>query len=88
MSESDGIFNFPCDFPIKVMARAGAKIESFIKETLRAKVKNLKTIQCTSRLSKDGRYESVTAIFEAESKEQLDELYVIFSQHPDVKMVL
>lgn len=82
------LFEFPCDFPIKIMARKDTPIEAFVRETLQQHVKVPETIEITVRESRDGNYISINALFEAHSKEQLDTLYQIFSQHPAVKMVL
>ncbi len=82
------LFEFPCDFPIKIMARKDANIETFVRDTLQQHVRVPATIEITLRESRDGNYISINALFEAHSKEQLDQLYQIFSQHPDVKMVL
>ena len=86
--EQQNLFTFPCDFPIKIMGDVNAELEKLVHETLHQHVQNPKTIKLNTRHSKDKNFISITAIFEAHSKEQLDTLYLIFSKHPAVKMVL
>lgn len=87
-SESQNLFEFPCDFPIKIMGMPNQALEEFVKDTLHQHVQNPATIELTVRSSKDGNYISITALFEAHSKEQLNTLYQLFTKHPAVKMVL
>jgi putative lipoic acid-binding regulatory protein len=74
-TEEKKIWNFPCDFPIKIVGKASPEFESFALSTVHKHFPDLKenAIQC--RPSKDGTYLSITAIVLATSKEQLDELY-------------
>ena len=81
-------FEFPCQFPIKVMAHKDAKLMEIVRAALTAVGVNLDKIEIQTRESSGGQYVSVTAIFTAQSKEQLDQLYQILSTHPEIKMVL
>ncbi len=82
------LFAFPCDFPIKIMGKPDADLEKFVREALHKHVQNPASINLTVRTSKDNNYISITALFEAHSKDQLDTLYRLFTGHPAVKMVL
>ncbi len=86
--KNENLWQFPCDFPIKVMADNVPGIELFVRETLSKHIREPEKIEFKSRESREGNYISMTAIFEADSKEQLNTLYEIFSKHPQVKMVL
>lgn len=79
---------FPCTFPIKVMGKPDAALESFVKKTLKDTIKNPKSIKLETRHSKYQNYISITATFTAESKKELDQLYQLISSHPDVKVTL
>ncbi len=54
----------------------------------RKHIPNLGEGSVTTRPSKTGKYLSVTITFQANSQEQLDNLYRELSAHDDVKMVL
>ena len=82
------LIEYPCLFPIKVM---GAKVEGF-KEAM-AHIAHQFDPQFDPgtmelRDSSKGRYQGITLIIHATSREQLDELYRTLSTHPMVKVVL
>ncbi len=76
--------NFPCLFPIKALAKVDSPIESFIRSTLEKELKEPSPIEYTSRLSHQGKYYSVTALFTASSQEELDRVYQILSSNKDI----
>ena len=82
------LIEYPCLFPIKVM---GVKVEGF-KEAMAHIAQQFdpqfdaNTIEL--RDSSKGRYQGITLIIHATSREQLDELYRTLSTHPMVKVVL
>lgn len=82
------LFEFPCLFPIKVMGERGANLESFVREVLKSHIAKPESIIINLRESTQGNYISVTAKFEAESKEQLDAIYTELSASEQVKMVI
>ena len=81
-------FEFPCQFPIKIMATPNHGVEDLVCDTIKEHVDNPEGVEFTIRESRTGKYVSITALFTARSKEQLDKLYHIFSQHEYVHMVL
>ncbi len=81
-------FEFPCQFPIKIMANPQKETMEFILSVFEKYVPEHNEIDFKTRESKTGKYISVTAIFEAKSKEQLDNIYSEISKHPEVHMVL
>jgi putative lipoic acid-binding regulatory protein len=87
-NEQQHLFAFPCDFPIKIMGKPDADLEKFVHDALHKHVQNPASITLKTRQSKDANYISITAVFEAHSKDQLDTLYRLFTAHPAVKMVL
>jgi putative lipoic acid-binding regulatory protein len=87
-NQQETIFEFPCKFPIKIMANPKKGVEELVLETLNKHVENPEKIEFTVRESKTGKFVSITALFTATSKEQLNTLYEIFSKNPEVHMVL
>ena len=87
-AKQESLLVFPCDIPNKVMAQARENMELTIVSIVRRHVPNLTEGAIATRLSKAGNYISVTATFQAQSREQLDALYQELSTHESVVMVL
>jgi|LakMenEpi03Aug12_release.lakeMendotaPanAssembly.Ray.scaffolds.fasta_scaffold1901073_2 putative lipoic acid-binding regulatory protein len=75
---------FPVLFPIKVLAKVGSNIEPFVKATLEKELVNPFNIEYTSRLSSQGKYHSITALFTASNQEELDRVYQALHQNKDI----
>jgi uncharacterized protein len=69
------LFEFPCDFPLKVMGRSSAEFRALVLDIVERHVGSLDPARVQERASKDGNYLSVTCTLRAQSKEQLDALY-------------
>lgn len=85
---TETLLEFPCRFPIKILCNPNKGVEEFVMEKLHQYVEDNKSIDLSVKESKNGKYISITAIFTATSKEQLDTLYNFFSKHDEVHMVL
>ncbi len=72
---SDTLFNFPCQFPLKVMGRKSNDFRSIVIGIVQKHAGTIEPHQIEERPSKDGNYLSLTWTFEAQSREQLDALY-------------
>jgi putative lipoic acid-binding regulatory protein len=81
-------FEFPCSFPIKVFGRDEDEFEALVISIIRHHVPELHPENVSSRLSDGGKYLAVTATFIANSRDQLDALYMELSAHDRVLMVL
>ncbi len=88
MTEQDSIMEFPCDFPIKVMGMAAVDFELIVAEIVRRHAPELREAAVKSRHSKEGKYISVTVTVNAQSKEQLDNIYMDLTSHERVIMAL
>ncbi|MFK5971098.1 MAG: DUF493 domain-containing protein [Candidatus Marithrix sp.] len=86
MTDSEELFDFPCEFPIKIMGIAKPNFETMMVEIVQRHIGSLNTVK--SRHSNGGKYMSVTISFIAQSRVQLDALYMELTQHELVKMVL
>ena len=87
-SDEDTIIKFPCQFPIKVMGIASDDFDIVIFDIIKKHVSHLSKDAIKSRLSQKGNYVSVTIIIEAESREQLDNIYYDLTEHKMVIMAL
>jgi putative lipoic acid-binding regulatory protein len=89
MSENEEtLLEFPCDFPIKVMGKAEPGFEAMVVELVSRHTGELLETAINSRLSKGGKWVSVTITLRAESKAQLDAIYLDLTAHEKVVMAL
>jgi len=87
MSE-ETLLEFPCQFPIKAMGKAGLELDMLVVEIVRRHVVDINEGAVSTRPSKDGNYMAVTVVVEAHSKQQLDAIYQDLTDHPHVLMAL
>ncbi len=78
MQETDEevIMEFPCQFPIKAMGKAEDDFDILVVSIIRRHVADLSENAVKSRLSKEGKFVSITVTVNAESKQQLDNIYL------------
>ena len=82
------LFNFPCSFPVKVIGKDTVGFKEIVTEIIRRHVPELDADAVTTRPSAGGKYIAVTATFVAQSREQLDAMYLELSGHEQVLYVL
>jgi putative lipoic acid-binding regulatory protein len=88
MSEQPSLLQFPCDFPIKVMGRAGNDFEFAVVQILRKHIPDLAEGAISRRDSKQNNYSAITIVVEAKSREQLDAIYQDLSACEHILMAL
>ena len=91
MSEDDGddtLFEFPYDFPIKVMGRADQELESVVQTLVRETLKAERFLDSRSATSSGGRFVSVTVTVRVEDRAELDAIYAALTSHAQAMMVL
>ena len=69
------LFEFPCDFPLKVLGRRSDDFRSIVLGIVQKHAGDIDPQQIEERPSRDGNYLSLTCTFAAQSREQLDALY-------------
>lgn len=84
----ESLLVFPCQFPIKVMGLAGNNFDLLVVELVRRHVPDLSEGAVRSRLSREGKYVSITVTVNAQSREQLDNIYLELTGHERVLMAL
>jgi uncharacterized protein len=85
---SDTLFQFPCEFPLKVMGRRTDDFRSLVLGIVQKHVGPIDPANIEERPSKDGNYLSLTCTFKAQSREQLDALYRELTSCEKVLIVL
>lgn len=86
--EKESLIDFPCDFPVKIVGRAGDEFESLVLAIVGRHAPDFEEQSASSRLSRDGNFVSITCTIVARSQEQLDALYQELSDHELVLMAL
>jgi putative lipoic acid-binding regulatory protein len=85
---SKPLMTFPTPFSLKAMGEDRDEFSALVVEIVRRHVPDLAENAVSHRPSRGGKYLSVTVTFVAESKQQLDNIYLDLSQHKEVLMVL
>jgi putative lipoic acid-binding regulatory protein len=86
--QTDALFAFPCEFPIKVMGRQQPGFARTMVALVREHCPDFDESGMQTRLSRENTYLSLTFTIRATSREHLDELYRALCDHPMVSMVL
>jgi len=84
----EDILQFPCEFPLRIIGRNEDDFEEFAIAFVREFVPYLQTDAVRSRLSNGGAYISITMIFTAESRAQVDALYQAMTGHERILFAL
>ena len=83
-SEEESLMKFPCSFPIKAMGKSTDDFDLLIIEIVRRHHPDISEGAVKTRPSREGKYISVTVTIEAQSKEQLDNIYLDLTAHERV----
>jgi len=86
--EHESPFEFPCQFPIKAMGKNIPDLDATVVEIIRRHVDDLSENAVRTRSSKGGKFISITVEIEAQSKAQLDAIYMDLTACPDIIMSL
>jgi putative lipoic acid-binding regulatory protein len=81
-------FEFPTDFPIKIVGRQEVDFAQRIVAVVREHAPDFDPSTLEMRASSSANYLSLTATIRATSREQLDALYRALTAAPGVKFVL
>ena len=88
MVNEETLFEFPCDFPLKIMGKAEEALAQAVLEIVTRHAPDFDGSTMEMRASSGGTYVSLTCTVNATSKAQLDALYMALTAHPLVKVVL
>ncbi len=84
----DALFEFPCDFPIKIMGKASENFEKEVAQIIRKHISDLADSAITRRESAKSNYAALTVTITATSREQLDAIYMDLTASEHVIMAL
>lgn len=82
------LLEFPCVFPLKVMGLKHSEFKTTIAAVVKEHAADFDPNTITTRDSAGGKYEALAITVNAQSRAQLDGLYMALTKHPMVKVVL
>ena len=82
------LLEFPCSFPIKMMGRADDGFSDVAVQLVEQHVGKIAPNAIQKSASRNGTFVSVTVTIDAQSREQLDNIYNDLSDHEDVLVAL
>ncbi|MAG00451.1 MAG: DUF493 domain-containing protein [Acidiferrobacteraceae bacterium] len=86
--EASSPIEFPCDFDIKVMGENSKEFEARVVAVITLHIAPDALLSIRSRPSRNGRYLSITVTIRAESRLQVDSIYLDLHQTKSVVMTL
>lgn len=87
-SSKETLLEFPCRFPIKMMGRDGDGFRRIAVDLIESHVGKLPEDSITTAKSRKGNFLSVTVTIDAESQEQLDNIYQALTDHEEILVAL
>ena len=88
MSEKYDLLEFPCEFTIKVFGETSVEFDGVVFEIMRKHAPDIGESAIQTRPSKNNKYNALSVTINAQSKEQIDNIYRDLSSHPLVVMAL
>ena len=88
MPEEESFHKFPCEFSIKVIGKKTDDFEIAVLSIIRKHFKNLDENAIKTNPSKNSNYLSLTITITAQSKKQLDAVYMDLKDCDEVIMAL
>ena len=86
--KDETLFEFPCEFPIKIMGKANDRFEIEVAQIIRKHVADLGESAIKRRESAKSNYAALTVTITATSREQLDAIYLDLTASEHVIMAL
>ncbi len=75
MSGNEELFQFPTEFPIKVMGRDSESFRTLTLAIIERHAGPLAADRISERMSREGKFLALTYTITAESRAQLDQIY-------------
>jgi putative lipoic acid-binding regulatory protein len=74
--DEETLFEFPCEFPVKAMGKCCPELEIAVIEIMNRHVADLGEGAVRMRPSSEGNYIAITITIQAQSRKQLDAIYM------------
>ncbi|MDH3439215.1 MAG: DUF493 domain-containing protein [Gammaproteobacteria bacterium] len=82
------LLEFPCRFPIKMMGRDGDTFRQVALELVESHTGNIPEDSISVTRSRKGNFLSITVTIDAESQQQLDNIYQALCDHEEILVAL
>ena len=82
------LLEFPCAFPIKIMGRESPEFRALARSLVEKHAGSLPDDAIHAALSRNGSFVSVTVTVDAQSQQQLDDIYREVTSNDEVLMAL
>jgi putative lipoic acid-binding regulatory protein len=82
------LLEFPCRFPIKMMGRVGNNFHQVAINLVEAHTGKLPDDAISEAHSSKGNFVSITVTIDAQSQQQLDDIYLSLTDHEDILVAL
>ena len=88
MTSDDSLLEFPCEFPIKAICKNMDNISELVLSVTQRHSPEITAERLSLTLSNGGKYISVTILLNAQSREQIDSIYIDLNQLEETIMLL
>ena len=88
LKDGETLLEFPCQFPVKAMGLACDEFEIAVIEIINRHVDDLAEDSLKTKPSKNGKYTAITITITANSKQQLDAIYLDLTACTHVSIAL
>ena len=82
------LLEFPCRFPIKMMGRDGDTFRQVAIDLVESHTGKIPEDAISESQSRKGNFLSITVTIDAESQQQLDNIYQALCDHEDILVAL
>ncbi|MGI9261767.1 MAG: YbeD family protein [Woeseiaceae bacterium] len=82
------LLEFPCRFPIKMMGRDGDNFRQVAVDLVELHTGKIPEDSITESMSSKGNFLSITVTIDAESQQQLDNIYQALCDHEEILVAL
>lgn len=82
------LLEFPCRFPIKMMGRGGDTFRKVAVELVESHTGKIPEHAISESRSRKGNFLSITVTIDAESQQQLDNIYQALCDHEEILVAL
>ncbi|MBE9568317.1 MAG: DUF493 domain-containing protein [Proteobacteria bacterium] len=88
LKDGETLLEFPCEFPVKAMGLSCDELEIAVIEIVNRHVEDLAEDALKMNPSKNGKYTAITITITAQSKNQLDAIYMDLTACEHVSIAL
>ena len=85
---AETLLEFPCRFPIKMMGRDGDTFRQVALELVESHTGKIPEDSISESQSRKGNFLSITVTIDAESQQQLDNIYQALCDHEEILVAL